>query len=172
MHVDKKLENLMIELPQLEEPIGCYIHGVVTGNLLFLSGKGPVNSKGKVGLEVSKEQAKSDAYQVGLYLLAAAKRELGSLDKISKVVKLLGMINSTPDFDEHPYVVNGCSELFIWIFGESGHHARSSVGVSSLPQNMTIEIEAIFEIKESYQTTTNVTQQSKSNLSKAVTVDA
>lgn len=146
MSFEKKLKELNIDLPSLKPPAGSYVHGVLTGNLLFLSGKGPVGSTGKVGGVISVEQARKDAYQVGLYLLAAIRHELGTLDKVSRVVKLLGMINSEPDFTDHPKVINGCSELFISIFGDQGKHARSSVGVYSLPGNITVEIEAIVEI--------------------------
>ena len=148
MSAEKELKNLNINLPSLELPVGSYVHCVRTSNLLFLSGKGPMGSEGKVGGTISIEQAKNDAYQVGLYLLAAIRAELGTLDKVSKVIKLLGMVNSVPEFEDHPKVVNGCSDLLISVFGNYGVHARSSVGVNSLPGNMTVEIEAIIEIKE------------------------
>ena len=147
MEFELRLKQLNIDLPQLVPPIGNYLHGVLSGNLLFLSGKGPVGSKGKVGGLVTLEQAKNDAFQVGLYLLAAVRSELGTLDKVSRVVKLLGMVNCEPDFEKHPEVINGCSDLFVDIFGDKGRHARSSVGVNSLPRNITVEIEAIFEVK-------------------------
>jgi len=105
-----------------------------------------VEARGKVGAQVTLEQANKDAYHVGLYLLAATRREIGTLDNVKRIVKLLGMVNSDPTFEEHPKVIDGCSNLLISVFGEKGMHARSSVGVNSLPGNITVEIEAIFEL--------------------------
>ena len=148
MTAEQRLVDLGITLPALEPSIGNYVHGVQTGNLLFLSGKGPINSFGKVGAEVSIEHAHLASRSVGLYLLAAMREELGSLDRVSRIVKLLGMVNATPEFTEHPKVINGCSDLFEEVFGVDGRHARSSVGVGSLPGNIVVEIEAIVELKD------------------------
>ena len=147
MSFEKRLEELGIVLPQLSPPLGNYVHAVRTGSLLFLSGKGPVNSVGKVGKEVTPEKARQDAREVGLFLLAAVKQELGSLDAVSRVVKVLGMVNAVPDFGDHPKVINGCSDLMVEVFGEQGRHARSAVGMGSLPNQISVEIEAIFEFQ-------------------------
>jgi enamine deaminase RidA (YjgF/YER057c/UK114 family) len=125
---------------------------VRTGNLLYLSGQGPRDrdnrfKTGKVGSQVTAEEAYKDARLVGLQLLAAAKTALdGNLSRVKRVVKLLGMVNGTPEFDKHPQVINGCSDLLVEVFGEAGRHARSAVGMN-LPGNITVEIEAIFEVE-------------------------
>jgi enamine deaminase RidA (YjgF/YER057c/UK114 family) len=125
---------------------------VITGNLLYLSGQGPREADGsfhtgKVGQEVTIEQAYQDARLTGLNLLAVMQGALGELDRIERVVKLLGMVNGTPDFLEHPQVINGCSDLMVEVFEEKGRHARSAVGMGSLPNNITVEVEAIVEIR-------------------------
>ncbi len=150
--IEERIADLGFALPPVSPPVGSYVKGVVVGNLLFLSGNGPdqpgyVSPKGKVGAEVTIEQAEEAARYVGLNLLAAAKDTLGSLERIRRVVKLLGMVNSAPDFGQQPRVVNGCSDLFLAIFGDSGRHARSAVGMSALPNGIPIEIEAIFEVE-------------------------
>jgi enamine deaminase RidA (YjgF/YER057c/UK114 family) len=132
-------------LPPVPQPGGNYVHAVRAGNLLFLAGKG-ATAKGKVGLEFTKEQAYQFARETGLILLAVMKQELGSLRRVKRVVKVLGMVNATADFQDHPFVVNGCSDLFIEVFGENGRHARSSVGMGSLPSGIPVEIEAIIEV--------------------------
>lgn len=147
MSFEKRLEELGIELPQLSPPMGNYVHAVRTGNLLFLSGKGPMNSTGKVGKDVTVEKAYQDAREVGLLLLAAVKGELGSLDAVTRVVKVLGMVNGAPEFGDQPKVINGCSDLLVEVFGEQGRHARSAVGMGSLPNQITVEIEAILEFQ-------------------------
>jgi enamine deaminase RidA (YjgF/YER057c/UK114 family) len=121
---------------------------VRTGNLLFLSGKGPRTSKGKVGGAVSVDQAYADAREVGLILLAVMRHELGSLDRVVRVVKVLGMVNGEPDFGEQPKVINGCSDLFVEVLAERGRHARSAVGMGSLPNQITVEIECIVEVAD------------------------
>jgi enamine deaminase RidA (YjgF/YER057c/UK114 family) len=151
MTVKDKMAELGITLPKVDDPIGNYVHAVRTGNLLFLSGKGPINddgqfSTGKVGLEVGVEEAYQDARRTGVMLLAVAEKELGSLDQINQVVKVLGMVNAVPEFTEQPNVINGCSDLFVEVLGEKGRHARSAIGVGSLPGNITVEIEVIFEV--------------------------
>ena len=141
-----------LTLPTVREPIGRYEIGVTTGNLLYLSGQGPVLedgtlATGKVGADVDAETAQTHARRTGMVLLAAALHLLGSLDRVERVVKLLGMVNAVPDFGEHPRVINGCSELLIEVLGPRGQHARSAVGMGSLPGNITVEIEAILEIR-------------------------
>lgn len=147
-----RLNEMGITLPKIGAPIGNFVHAVRTGNLLYLSGKGPQAedgsfSSGKVGQDVSVDEAYRDARRTGMFLLAVAEQELGSLDNISRVVKVLGMVNAAPDFADQPKVINGCSDLFVEVLGEKGSHARSAVGVGSLPGNMTVEIEVIFEVK-------------------------
>jgi enamine deaminase RidA (YjgF/YER057c/UK114 family) len=119
---------------------------VRTGNLLFLAGKGPGSVKGKLGLEFSVDQGYQHARSVGLALLAVMKAELGSLDRVKRVVKVLGMVNAVPEFTDHPKVINGCSDLFVEVFGDAGKHARSAVGMSSLPMGIPVEIEVIVEV--------------------------
>jgi len=116
--------------------------------MLYLSGKGPVGSPaGKVGDDVTVEQAYEHARTTALTLLAVMRTELGSLDKVGRVVKVLGMVNAVPDFGQQPAVINGCSDLFVEVFGEQGRHARSAVGMGSLPSGITVEIECIIELK-------------------------
>jgi len=150
--VEQRLANLGYQLPPVSAPIGSYVKGVVVGNLLFLSGNGPdqpgyTSPKGKVGDDVTVEQVVEAARYVGLNLLAAAKDTLGSLDRIRQVVKVLGMVNSAPDFGQQPRVINGCSDLFLAVFGDAGRHARSAVGMAALPNGIPVEIEAIFEVE-------------------------
>jgi enamine deaminase RidA (YjgF/YER057c/UK114 family) len=148
MSVDARLEELGITLPEVREPMGNYVRAVRTGNLLFLSGNGPSQSRGKVGAEVSVEQAYEAARETGLNLLAAMKQELGSLDRVARVVKVFGMVNAAPDFGQQPQVINGCSDLFVEVFGEAGRHARSAVGMGSLPVQISVEIECIVEVTD------------------------
>ena len=148
MNTEKHLQELGIELPAIPDPAGNYVHAVRTGNLLFLSGKGPRGSTGKVGASVSIEQAYADARAVGLILLAVMSHELGTLDRVARVVKVLGMVNAEPDFGAQPKVINGCSDLFVEVLGERGRHARSAVGMGSLPNQITVEIECIVEVTD------------------------
>lgn len=148
MNTEQHLQKLGIVLPAIPEPAGNYVHAVRTGNLLFLSGKGSRESKGKVGGTISTEQAYADARHVGLILLAVMRHELGSLDRVARVVKVLGMVNAEPEFGEQPKVINGCSDLFVEVLGERGRHARSAVGMGSLPNQITVEIECIVEVAE------------------------
>jgi enamine deaminase RidA (YjgF/YER057c/UK114 family) len=148
MNTDKHLRECGIELPEIPGAAGNYVHCVRSGNLLFLSGKGPRASKGKVGGTVSVEHAYGDAREVGLILLAVMRHELGSLDRVVRVVKVLGMVNGEPDFGDQPKVINGCSDLFVEALGERGRHARSAVGMGSLPNQITVEIECIVEVKD------------------------
>jgi enamine deaminase RidA (YjgF/YER057c/UK114 family) len=150
--VEERLAALGLRLPPVSPPVGNYVKGVVVGNLLFLSGSGPdqpgyTSPKGKVGAEVTVEQAYEAARYTGLNLLTAAKATLGTLERIRRVVKLLGMVNSAPGFGEQPKVINGCSDLFVNLFGDSGRHARSAVGMGALPNSIPVEIEAIFEVE-------------------------
>ncbi len=150
---ENKIIELNLILPPAPAPAGVYKPLVILDSLAYVSGHGPVTQDGslltgRVGADVDKEQGKLAARQVGLTMLATLKSQLGSLDKVSRVIKVLGMVNATPDFEEHPYVINGCSELFADVFGaENGIGSRSAVGMGSLPGNITVEIEAIFEIK-------------------------
>ena len=148
---EQKLSQLGITLPEPPKPAGTYVPYVIAGDLLFVSGNGPrlsgdTYAQGKVGRDVSVEQAYEHAKLVGITILSIVRDALGSLDRVKRVVKLLGMVNAVPEFTEHPRVINGCSDLFLEVFGEGGRHARSAVGMGSLPFQITVEIEAIFEI--------------------------
>ena len=144
---DATIRRIESTLPPLDPPVGSYVHAARTGNLLFLAGKGVVAARGKVGSEVSKEEAYQHARGVGLLLLAAMKHELGDLRRVKRVVKVVGFVNAAPDFQDHPFVINGCSDLFVEVFGEAGRHARTAVGVASLPFGISVEIEAIVEVE-------------------------
>ena len=153
MSVNDRLKELGITLPQVPEPLGNYVDAVHTGNLLFLSGKGPREAieggagKGKLGKDVTVEQGYQDARSVGLILLAVMEKQLGNLDRVKRIVKVLGMVNSAPDFGDQPKVINGCSDLFVEVLGDNGRHARSAVGMGALPGNITVEIEVIVEVE-------------------------
>jgi len=153
MIVDQRLKELGITLPAVGAPLGNYVHAKRVGNLLYLSGKGPEGAdgevpKGKLGADMSIDEGYRHARQVGLVLIAAMREALGSdLDRVQDIVKVLGMVNAAPDFEDHPKVVNGCSDLFVEIFGERGRHARSAVGMSSLPGGIPVEIEVILAVK-------------------------
>ena len=152
MSVNDRLKELSITLPSVPGPAGNYVDAVQTGNLLYLSGKGPLKTEGgattgKLGKDVTLEQGYQDARSVGLIMLAVLQKELGDLDRVKRVVKLLGMVNAVPEFGDQPKVINGCSDLMVEVFGEKGRHARSAVGMGSLPGQITVEIEAIFEIE-------------------------
>ncbi|HEY8598967.1 MAG TPA: RidA family protein [Thermomicrobiales bacterium] len=152
MRIEARLEELGITLPAVGAPMGSYVHAVQTGNLLYLAGKGPHSAegsmpKGKVGQDVSTDEAYVHARSVGLTLIAVLKETLGDLDRVKQVVKVLGMVNATPDFGDQPRVINGCSDLFGEVFGDAGKHARSAVGMGSLPNGITVEIEAIVEVE-------------------------
>jgi len=154
MNYEAKINELNLQLPPVSVPKGLYRPLVVVGNLAYLSGHLPSRPdgsliQGKVGSDYTMEEGKLAARTVGLAILATLRHELGSLDKIKSVVKLFGMVNATPDFDKHPYVINGCSELMEEVFGgENGVGARSAFGVSGLPANCVVEIEAIFELND------------------------
>ena len=143
-----RLRELGLELPELPLPGGNYVHAVRTGRLLFLAGKGPGAIAGKVGRDFTVEEGYEAARRTGLTLLAAIANELGSLDRVTRIVKVVGFVNATPEFTDPPKVINGCSDLFVDVFGERGRHARTSVGVASLPNQIPVEIEAIVEFDE------------------------
>lgn len=149
---EARLKELKIELPAVGKPIANYVHIVRTGNLLFLAGKGPSNTEGvyitgKVGKELTLEQGKDAARLTAINQLAVLKAELGNLNKVKRIVKVLGMVNCEADFKDHPKVINGFSDLMVEVFGEKGKHARSAVGMCSLPMNMAVEIELIVEVE-------------------------
>ena len=148
MTIDERLEELGIELPPVPAPAGNYVHAVRTGNLLYLAGKGPGDVAGKVGGDISVEKAYEHARETGLVLISVMREELGSLDCVTRIVKVLGMVNAVPEFGQQPAVINGCSDLFVEVFGEKGRHARSAVGMGSLPDGIPVEIEAIVEVAE------------------------
>lgn len=153
MKVEKRLKKLGIELPKPTNPLGSYVNAVHTGNLLYLAGKGPgMPGKplpvGKVGRDFTVEQAYQHARSTGLSLISAMKAELGDLDRVKRFVKVLGMVNAVPEFGNQPEVINGCSDLFVEVFGERGRHARSAVGMGSLPRGIPVEVEVIVEIEE------------------------
>jgi enamine deaminase RidA (YjgF/YER057c/UK114 family) len=150
MSADQKLKDLGLSLPDVPSPVATYVSFKRVGDMVYLSGQGPKRADGtyptgKVGADVSIEEAYEHAKQTGLGLLAAMKKAAGSLDKV-EVVKLLGMVNAAPDFSDHPKVINGCSDLFVAVLGENGRHARSAVGMGSLPGNMPVEIEVIIRV--------------------------
>ena len=153
MKIEKRIEELALVLPHASNPKANYTNCVKTGNLLYVSGKGPLagmpdEPKGKLGDQYSIEQGYEFAKATGLDILAVVKMELGSLDKVSRVIKLQGFVNATEDFEQHPQVLNGCSDLMVAVFGEKGVHARSVFGANSLRANLPIIIDSIFEITE------------------------
>ena len=152
MSAEQRLKQLGIVLPKVPTPVANYVPYRVAGNLLFLSGQGPRddngnNLTGKVGAEISVDEAYKHARRIGLGLLAATRQALGSLDRVEAVLKVLGMVNAVPDFKDHPKVINGCSDLFVEVLGEAGKHARSAVGMGSLPNQISVEIEAVLAVK-------------------------
>ena len=151
MTPEEKLAELGITLPEPAAPVAAYVPAVRTGNLVYISGQGPITpsgftSVGKVGADVTQEQAIEAARVTCINGLAALKAEIGELSKVTRVVKLLVMVNSAPGFDQQPAVGNGASELLQEVFGEAGRHARSAVGMAELPFGMPVEIEFIFEV--------------------------
>lgn len=149
---DKKLKELGIELTAVSKPVANYVKAVRTGNLLYLSGHGPTkadgtNITGKVGKDLTVDQGYDAAKQVGIAILSTLKAELGDLNKVKRVVKVLGMVNCTEDFVDQPKVMNGFSDLMVAVFGEKGKHARSAVGMYALPSNISVEVEIIVELE-------------------------
>ncbi|TAN17511.1 MAG: RidA family protein [Chitinophagaceae bacterium] len=151
--IEQKLQQLGLRLPPAPPAGGVYHPVVRQGNLIYVSGQGPFQQdgttiKGKVGKDLDADAGKLAARQVGLTMLATLKEHFGNLEDIQRLIKLFGMVNCTPDFEKQPYVINGCSELFAQLWGpENGVGARSAVGMVSLPENITVEIEAVFEVK-------------------------
>jgi enamine deaminase RidA (YjgF/YER057c/UK114 family) len=149
--IEKKLVELGLVLPIVPASKGIYKRCVVDGRHLYVSGHVSINADGsyitgKLGKDLNEGQGKEAARQCGLAILASIKERLGSLDKVKRVIKILGMVNATPEYDKHPIVINGCSELFAQLWGEDGIGVRSAVGLGSLPNNVSVEIEALFEI--------------------------
>lgn len=153
MSAEARLKELNLELPPAPKPSGVYKPVVQVGNLLYVSGHGPIRTDGslitgRLGVDLDEAQAKDAARQTGLTILATLKAHLGSLDRIVRTIKTLGMVNCVPDFKRHPIVINGFSELMRDVFGEDGVGARSAVGMGSLPSNIPVEVEVIFEIRD------------------------
>jgi enamine deaminase RidA (YjgF/YER057c/UK114 family) len=152
MSFHERLRALGLDLLQVPKPIGNFRNYKRVGQLIYVSGQGPIEAdgtlhRGKVGGDVTVDAAYDHARLTGLNVLSVLAEAAGGLDRVNQVVKLLGLVNAVPDFTEHPRVINGCSDLFVSVFGEAGEHARSAIGVGSLPNNITVEIEAIFELR-------------------------
>ncbi len=153
MSAEAKLSELGIELPEAPAPVGNYVGGVKVGNLLFMSGCGPRNLDGsmitgKVGRNLTRDEGYAAARVVGLNMLAGIQALLGSLDKVKRVVKTLGMVNADPEFLDHPQVINGYSDLMVEVFGDAGRGGRSAVGMGSLPFQIAVEVEMILEVED------------------------
>jgi enamine deaminase RidA (YjgF/YER057c/UK114 family) len=153
MQIEARLKEMGIDLPPAATPVANYVSAVRTGNLLFLSGHGPLREDGtmitgKLGAELGPEEGYAGARQVAIALLSSLKAEIGDLDKVKRVVKLLGMVNCAADFRDHPKVINGASDLLVEVFGDKGKHARSAVGMNALPMNICVEIEMIVEVED------------------------
>lgn len=153
MGAEARLQELGIELPKPAGPVANYVRAKQVGSLLFVAGHGPAadanghRPRGKVGSDLSLDEGYQAARLVGINLLASVREELGSLDRVKQIVKVLGMVNCAPGFDQTPRVINGCSDLFVEVFGqEAGQHARSAVGMAELPSTIPVEIEMIVEI--------------------------
>lgn len=152
LNADQRFEKLGLSLPPAPAPLGVYKPYLIDGKYLYLSGHGPVQDDksliiGRIGEDVDQEQGKLAARQVGLTMLSTIKTNLGSLTRVKRVIKVLGMVNCTADFEKHPAIINGCSELFAQVWGEeNGIGVRSAVGMGSLPDNIPVEVEALFEL--------------------------
>lgn len=152
MKIEAKLAERGLTLPAAPKPVANYVRAVRTGDLLFVSGHGPSRDgamvyTGKVGRDLTVEQGYEAARLVALNCLASVKEALGDLDRVRRVVKLLGMVNCTPDFAQQPQVINGASDLLVELYGDAGRHARSAVGMGALPQNIAVEIEMVLEVE-------------------------
>ncbi len=152
INIEDKLKELGITLPEPGKPVANYVNSVITGNLIYTAGKGPnlpdgTLMTGKVGVDLTVEQGYEAARLCGIQLLAALKEGLGDLNRVKRIVKVLGMVNANGDFTQQPEVINGCSDLLVQVFGEKGKHARSAVGMGSLPRNIAVEIELIAEFE-------------------------
>ncbi|HDR7337986.1 RidA family protein [Bacillus anthracis] len=145
---EDKLSELEITLPAIRPAVGNYVSCVRVGNLLFTAGQGVDEYQGKLGKDISIDEGYKAARQSMLNLLSVVRNELGDLNKVKRIVKILGFVNSTEDFINQPKVMNGASDVLVDIFGEKGKHARSAVGMAQLPNNTTIEIEMVLEIEE------------------------
>jgi enamine deaminase RidA (YjgF/YER057c/UK114 family) len=150
--IEQTLQQKGIVLPPAGKPVANYVNAVRTGNLVFLSGKGPlqangVNITGKVGADLTIEQGYAAARLCGINQLAALKAEIGNLNKVKRIVKVLGLVNCPNDFTDQPKVINGYSDLMVEVFGDKGKHARSAVGTNSLPSNIAVEVEMIVEVE-------------------------
>lgn len=153
MSAEARVTELGLEFPPAPKPGGNYTPVVQVGDICYVSGHGPLKPDktlitGKVGKDVSEEEAYAAARQVGLAILATLRKTLGSLDRVVRVVKVLGMVNAVPDFQNHPKVMNGFSDLMVEVFGDAGRGARSAVGMGSLPSNITVEVECIVQVKD------------------------
>nr|WP_193338206.1 RidA family protein [Geobacillus thermodenitrificans] len=145
---EQRLEELGLELPAPRKAAGNYVSCVRTGNLLFTAGQGTDEWRGKLGRDLTVEEGYLAARQCMLNLLTVVKQEIGELSKVKRIVKVLGFVNSDPEFTNHPKVMNGASDLLVEIFGEKGKHGRSAVGMAQLPHNNAVEVEMIVEIEE------------------------
>ncbi len=153
MGADARLAELKLTLPPAPKPVATYHTAVRHGDLLYISGHGPLRPDGtmhtgKLGADLDVDAGQAAARQTGLAILATLRDHLGSLDKVVRLVKVLGMVNSTADYADHPRVINGFSDLMVEVFGEAGRGARSAVGMGSLPGHIAVEIEAIFQVKD------------------------
>lgn len=150
MNAEERLRQLKLDLPAVSKPTNTYFSAVRVGDMLYVSGTGPGKGVvGRLGQDYDVTQGKAAARQVGVQVLAVVKAELGSLDKVQRLVKTLGMVNATPDFKDHPQVINGFSDLMVEVFGEeNGKGARSAVGMASLPGGIPVEIECIFQVRK------------------------
>lgn len=151
MGAEACLAELKLELPPAPKPVATYVTAVRLGDLLYVSGHGPLRPDGtlhtgKLGADLDVAAGQAAARQTGLAILATVRGHLGSLDKVKRLVKVLGMVNSTPEFAEHPKVINGFSDMMVQVFGDSGKGARSAVGMGSLPGGIAVEVEAIFQV--------------------------
>ena len=150
---NKRVEELGITLVDAPPPVANYVNAVRTGNLIFLAGKGPNRPEGgyitgKVGTDLTIEEGYEAARLTGIIQLSVLKSELGDLNKVKRIVKVLGMVNAAPEFTSHPEVINGFSDLMVEVFGDKGKHARAAVGMGSLPRNIAVEIEMIVEVED------------------------
>ncbi|MBB17157.1 hypothetical protein CMK22_17970 [Candidatus Poribacteria bacterium] len=153
MEIENRLKEIGIELPSPVKPVANYVTTVQTGNLVFTSGHGPVNvsgdlQTGQLGADMTVEEGYQSARLVGLGLISTLKDALGDLDRIKRVVKVVGFVNSTPAFLDHPKVINGVSDLLVEVFGDKGRHARSAVGMVQLPGGIPVEVEVIVEVED------------------------
>ncbi|MSR56887.1 MAG: RidA family protein [Planctomycetaceae bacterium] len=152
MSAETRIAELKLILPPAPKPVATYVPCVQVGHLVYVSGHGPLKPDkslvcGRVGADLTEAEGKEAARVVGLAVLASLRNYLGSLDRVTRLVKVLGMVNAAPDFQNHPAVINGFSDLMVEVFGDSGKGARSAVGMGSLPGNIAVEVEAIFEVR-------------------------